>query len=95
MSSLLTPQEATTENTALPEELVRLQTENKQLCEALLNRIVIEQAKAAVSSRLGILPDEAFELLRAAFHAHSVSEFAAQVVKNQGADEIAGQLPEE
>jgi len=98
MSSLLTPQEARNEHTALAEELVRLRTENKQLCAALVNRIVIEQAKGAVSARFGILPDEAFELIRGLSRSQRrrVSEFAAQVVKNRGAlDEIASQLPEE
>jgi hypothetical protein len=56
MSSLLTPQEATTERTALAEELDRLRTENKQLCEALVSRIVIEQAKGAVLPGSGSCP---------------------------------------
>jgi AmiR/NasT family two-component response regulator len=94
MSSLLTPQHSTTAQTAA-DELVRLQTENEQLREALASRVVVEQAKGAVSARFGILPQEAFELLRGLSRSQRrpLSEFAAEVVKNRGAlDEIADQL---
>jgi hypothetical protein len=37
----------------------------EQLQRALNSRVLIEQAKGAVSARLGILPDGAFEMLRA------------------------------
>jgi len=95
MSSLLTPQHSTTAPTAAADELVRLQTENEQLREALASRVVVEQAKGAVSARFGILPQEAFELLRGLSRSQRrpLSEFAAEVVKNRGAlDEIADQL---
>jgi hypothetical protein len=94
MSSVLSPKEATG-RAALADELVRLQTENEQLREALGSRIVIEQAKGAVSARFGILPQEAFELLRGLSRSQRrrISDFAAEVVKNRGAlDETADQL---
>lgn len=98
MSSLLTPQEARTAQIAPADELARLQVENEQLREALASRVVIEQAKGAVSARFGILPQEAFELLRGLSRSQRrpLSEFAGQVVRNRGAlDEIASQLAEE
>ena len=95
MSSLLTQREATAARTASADELVGLRIEVEQLREALESRIVVEQAKGAVSARFGILPEEAFELLRGLSRSQrrSLSEFAAEVVKNRGAlDEIAAQL---
>lgn len=68
-------------------ELVRaLEQENEQLRNALESRIVIEQAKGALSARLGILPEEAFELLRglARSQRRKLQDFAAEVVENKG-----------
>ena len=77
----------------LAQLLRALQQENEQLREGLRTRIVIEQAKGAVSSRFGILPEEAFELIRglARSQRRSLHEFAAEVVARGGVlDGVAG-----
>jgi hypothetical protein len=92
MSSL--PPQELGHGSASVDELVRsLQEENAQLREALASRIVIEQAKGAVSARFGILPDEAFELIRGLSRSQRrpLQDFAAEVVRNGGTlDEISG-----
>ena len=68
-------------------ELVRaLQAENEQLRKALDSRIVIEQAKGAMSARLGVTPEEAFELLRglSSSQRRNLRDFAAEVLANGG-----------
>jgi ANTAR domain len=77
-----------------PAQLLQaLRQENEQLREELRTRIVIEQAKGAVSSRFGILPEEAFELIRglARSQRRPLHEFAAEVVARGGVlDGVAG-----
>jgi AmiR/NasT family two-component response regulator len=67
-------------------ELEALRTENAQLRHALQSRIVIEQAKGAVSVRLNTTPDVAFELMRALARSQrrNLHDFAAAVVANGG-----------
>lgn len=67
--------------------LVRaLEQENEQLRRALESRVVIEQAKGAVSARFGLLPEEAFELIRglARSQRRRIHDLAADVVRNHG-----------
>jgi AmiR/NasT family two-component response regulator len=81
------PQSANVHRITPARELVRaLEQENEQLRNALESRVVIEQAKGALSARLGILPEEAFELLRglARSQRRKLQEFAAEVVQNRG-----------
>lgn len=58
-----------------------------QLQHALDSRVLIEQAKGATAARLGIMPQEAFELIRA--YARRASLPLADVARQT----IAGQLP--
>ena len=60
--------------------------ENAQLREAMNAGVVLEQAKGAVSARLGITPDVAFEMLRglARSQGRTIDEYAAAVVANGG-----------
>jgi ANTAR domain len=67
--------------------LVRaLEQENEQLRRALESRVVIEQAKGAVSARCGLLPEEAFELIRglARSQRRRIHDLAAEIVRNHG-----------
>jgi AmiR/NasT family two-component response regulator len=63
-----------------------LEAENAQLRIALESRIVIEQAKGALSVTMGIPPDRAYEALRAHARrqARNIHAVAAEVVKNGG-----------
>lgn len=67
-------------------ELQALRTENARLRDALNSRVVIEQAKGAMSARLGVTPDVAFEMLRglARSQGRDFDEYAAAVVANGG-----------
>jgi AmiR/NasT family two-component response regulator len=67
-------------------ELEALRVENAQLRHALHSRIVIEQAKGAVSVRLGTTPEVAFEMMRglARSQRRNMHEYAAAVVKHGG-----------
>jgi AmiR/NasT family two-component response regulator len=69
-----------------PDGLQALEEENAQLRAALAGRIVIEQAKGAVSARLDTTPEVAFELMRglARSQRRSMDEFAAEIVANGG-----------
>jgi AmiR/NasT family two-component response regulator len=60
--------------------------EVEQLRGALPSRIVIEQAKAAVSARLDTTPEVAFEMLRglARSQRRNLYEYAAEVVDKGG-----------
>ena len=68
------------------DELRALRAENAQLRDALRSRIAIEQAKGAVSARLGTTPEVAFELLRglARSQRRNLSDYAVEVVANGG-----------
>jgi AmiR/NasT family two-component response regulator len=64
----------------------QLETTVAQLQHALDSRIVIEQAKGAVSARCDVPPQEAFELLRgiARSQRRTLHEFCAEVIANGG-----------
>jgi AmiR/NasT family two-component response regulator len=66
--------------------LEALRVENEQLRAALSTRIVIEQAKGAISARHDTTPEIAFEMLRglARSQRRSIHEFAARVVEHGG-----------
>jgi thiol-disulfide isomerase/thioredoxin len=68
------------------DELHALRVENAQLRTALQSRIVIEQAKGAISARLGTTTEVAFEMLRgrARSRRRSLTAYAAEVVANGG-----------
>jgi thiol-disulfide isomerase/thioredoxin len=81
----------TTDRTAVPlrqdgDELQALRVENAELRTALQSRIVIEQAKGAISTRLDTTPEVAFEMLRgvARSQRRNLTEYAAEVVANRG-----------
>jgi hypothetical protein len=67
-------------------ELSRLQTKVDQLQEALESRIVIEQAKGAVSARCEVPVDVAFEMIRgmARSQQRQLHEFCAEIIANGG-----------
>lgn len=68
------------------DELQALRVENAQLRTALQSRIVIEQAKGAISARLATTPEVAFETLRglARSQRRNLTAYAAEVVANGG-----------
>jgi len=68
------------------DELQALRAENAQLQSALKSRVVIEQAKGAISARHGTTPEVAFEMLRglARSQRRNLREFAAEVVASGG-----------
>ena len=68
------------------QRLAALETENEQLRRALESRIILEQAKGALSVRCGVPPDVAFELMRglARSQRREIHEFAAEIVANGG-----------
>jgi AmiR/NasT family two-component response regulator len=67
-------------------ELAALRVENAQLRTALRTRIVIEQAKGAISARHETTPEIAFEMLRglARSQRRNIHEYAAAVVASAG-----------
>jgi AmiR/NasT family two-component response regulator len=70
----------------LRERLAALETENEQLRTALESRIIIEQAKGAISARCGVAPETAFEMMRglARSQRRNIHEYAASIVANGG-----------
>ena len=73
-------------STEVFDRLTALETENEQLRMALESRIVIEQAKGAISVRCDVTPETAFEMLRglARSQRRDIHEYAAEVVANGG-----------
>jgi response regulator NasT len=67
-------------------ELQALRVECAQLRQALQSRIVIEQAKGAVSAVLGTTPEAAFEMMRglARSQQRNLHEYADAIVANGG-----------
>jgi hypothetical protein len=67
----------------------------QQLQHALDSRVIIEQGKGAVAARLGVTPDEAFEVLRTYARAHSIKlgQVADDVLSGQISAEALGTTP--
>jgi hypothetical protein len=72
-------------------ELSRLQAQVDQLEQALESRIIIEQAKGAVSARCDVPTDVAFEMIRgtARSQRRKLSELCAEIVANGGRFAVA------
>ena len=68
------------------DRLAALEMENAQLRTALERRILVEQAKGAISVRFGVAPDEAFEMMRALAQSQrrEIHEYAAEIVAHGG-----------
>src|SRR5919204_487789 len=68
------------------QRLAALETENEQLRRALESRIILEQAKGAMSVRFGVPVDVAFEMMRglARSQRREIHAFAAEIVANGG-----------
>jgi hypothetical protein len=77
--------EAATTSVLLQRELRRTSLLAEQLQRALDSRVIIEQAKGALAARLGIEPDQAFEILRgfARRHHSPLADVAAQTVRGE------------
>lgn len=77
----------------LQERLVRSHSlVNEQLQHALNSRVVIEQAKGALSARLDITPTEAFDLMRA--HARTTRRRLGEVAGEVSTGDWAAFVPE-
>ena len=78
-------------STEIFERLTALETENEQLRTALGSRVIIEQAKGAISVRCGVTPETAFEMMRgfARSHRREIHEYAADIVANGGRFSVA------
>lgn len=63
-----------------------LKTETEQLQIALESRIVIEQAKGAISARCGVTPETAFDIMRglARSQRREIHGYAAEIIANGG-----------
>ena len=68
------------------QRLAALERENEQLRSALESRIILEQAKGALSVRCGVPPDVGFERMRglARSQRREIHEFAAEVAASGG-----------
>jgi AmiR/NasT family two-component response regulator len=73
-------------SSAISCRLAVLEAENDQLRTALESRIIIEQAKGAISVRCGVTPETAFEMMRglARSQRREIHEYAADIVANGG-----------
>ena len=82
--------ELSTQNGGVPSEVLErlheLERANDQLRTALEHRVVLEQAKGAISARCEVDPDTAFEMVRglARSQGRDLHEFAAEIVANGG-----------
>ena len=67
-------------------EIRALKAKTEQLRVALESRIIIEQAKGAISARCGITPDDAFAMMRglARSQRRDIHGYAAEIVANGG-----------
>jgi hypothetical protein len=81
-----TPPEAVRTIEQLLELIDRLADRTAQLHVALDSRIAIEQAKGILAERMGVAPEEAFELLRATARRRRISlhRLADAVVTGRG-----------
>lgn len=70
----------------LAAQIDALTEQNQQLQNALDSRVVIEQAKGAVSARYSIEPDQAYELIRAVARnqRRKIHEVSREVVARGG-----------
>jgi AmiR/NasT family two-component response regulator len=68
------------------EQIATLEEENAQLQTALESRIILEQAKGAISARCDVTPEIAFEMMRglARSQRRNLHEYAAEIVANGG-----------
>ena len=68
------------------QQLTQLQRENEQLRTALESRIILEQAKGAISARCHVDPETAFELMRglARSQRRNLQDYAEEIVANGG-----------
>ena len=67
-------------------QIEQLEDRCEQLQQAMESRVIIEQAKGAVSVRCGVTPQDAFEVIRGLSRSQSreIHGFCAEIVANGG-----------